>query len=531
MIVRPRLPAALACVATCLLLSACAVGPEYERPLVATPEQFRQAPPPGWKEAGAADRLPRGRWWTLFGDPTLDALADQAMRANHSVQAAEAAWRQARAALAQAGAARYPLVSGGFSASRTTGSRGAVSGGLGGDGTVSSESYRLSLDASWEPDLWGRVRRSVEAGEAQLQAAGADLENVRLAVVSDLARAYFELRVLDAQRQLLADTVAAYERSLQLTQNRYRAGIVPRADVVQAELQLKSIRVQLLDSGLQRAALESAIAVLVGRSPAGFQLDAVAAAPDRPRLDRPPPASGRVEAPESKPWDYPGIPLPPAVPTGVPSALLERRPDIAAAERAVAASSARIGIAESAWYPTLSLSASAGLRESSFGDLLGSPAWFWSPALAVLQRLFDGGERRAVVAQARAGHEAQVASYRQSVLLAFKEVEDNLAALRILGEEIELQADALASARLALQLVNNQYQAGVVNYLNVITAQTAALNAERALLDLRGRQLAATVALVKALGGGWQGFDAPPSGGFTEPTGHSSPKTPTAGTD
>ena len=510
MSVSKRIPAALACAVTCVLLSACAVGPDYQRPLVATPEQYHQAPPPGWKEAGAADRLPRGRWWTLFGDSTLDALADQAMAANNSVQVAEATWRQARAQLAQAGAARYPVLSTGFSATRSSGSRvGSAAGGPGEGGTVSSESYRLGLDASWAPDLWGRVRRSIEAGEAQLQAAGADLENARLVVVSDLARAYFDLRVLDAQRQLLADTVAAYERCVQLTRNRYRAGIAARADVVQAEVQWKSTRAQLLDTALQRAALESTIAVLVGRMPASFQLDAVTAAPQRPRLDRPPPADGSVEAPASTPWDYPGLPLPPAVPTGLPSELLERRPDVAAAERAVAASSARIGVAQAAWYPSLSLSASAGLREGSFGDLLGSPAWFWSPTLSVLQLLFDGGERRAVVAQAQAAHEAQVASYRQSVLLAFKEVEDNLAALRILGEEIGLQADTLASARLALQLVNNQYQAGVVNYLNVITAQTAALNAERALLDLRGRQLAATLALVRALGGGWQGIGAP----------------------
>ncbi|NLD54808.1 MAG: efflux transporter outer membrane subunit [Burkholderiaceae bacterium] len=532
---RPPAPvhAALACIATCVLLSACAIGPDYQRPVVASPERFRQEPPPGWKEAGAADRLPRGRWWVLFGDSTLDALADQAMVANHSVQVAEATWRQARAQLAQAGAARYPVLSGGFSATRSTGSRGGTSaGGLGGEGgTVSSESYRLGLDASWAPDLWGRVRRSIEAGEAQLEAAGADLENARLVVVSDLARAYFELRVLDAQRQLLADTVAAYERSVQLTRNRYRAGIVARADVVQAEVQWKSTRAQLLDTGLQRAALESTIAVLVGRTPASFQLDAVTAAPERPRLDRPPPADGSVVAPASTPWDYPGIPLPPAVPTGLPSELLERRPDVAAAERAVAASSARIGIAQAAWYPSLSLSASAGLRETSFGDLLGSPAWFWSPTLSVLQLLFDGGERRAVVAQAQAAHEAQVAAYRQSVLLAFKEVEDNLAALRIIGEEIELQADTLASARLALQLVNNQYQAGVVNYLNVITAQTAALNAERALLDLRARQLAATVALVRALGGGWEGLEAASSDGFTATSGHTAGKTPPPGTD
>ncbi len=494
------------------LLAGCASGPDYVRPAISTPAAFRQEPPAGWRPAQAGDRLPRGRWWSMFNDSTLDALADQAIVANNTVQISEAAARQARAQLQQTGAARYPTLSGGLSASRTSGSASGFSAGADGlerSGSSSSESYRAGLDASWELDLWGRVRRSVEAGEADLQAAGADLENARLSVISELVRTYFDLRILDAQRQLLTDTVAAYQRSLQLTRNRYEAGVVPRVDVVQAEVQWKSTQAQLIDTAITRAALESAVAVLVGRMPSSFQIDPVTAPVARPRPDQPPATGGNGRTAVEAVADYPGLPQVPVLPAGLPSDLLERRPDVAAAERAVAASSARIGVAEAAYFPSLSLSASAGLRESSFSQLLRSPAWFWSPALNLLQVLYDGGQRKAVTAQARAAHEGQVANYRQVVLQGFKEVEDNLAALRILEEEIRLQTETLASARLALQLVTNQYQAGVVNFLNVLTAQTSALNSERALLDLRGRRLAASVTLVRALGGGWEGLASP----------------------
>ena len=483
------------------VLAGCASGPDYVPPEVATPATFRQAPPPGWKEAQATDRLPRGPWWRMYGDSTLDALAEQAIAANQTVQASEAAVRQARAQLWQAGAARYPVLSGGFNASRASGSSAGFSGGSDGfGGTVSSESWRAALDASWEIDLWGRVRRSVEAGEADLQAADADLENVRLTVIADLARNYFDLRVLDAQRQLLSDTVAAYERSLQLTRNRYQSGVVPRVDVVQAEVQWKSTQAQLVDTGIARAALESAIAVLVGRPASSFQIDAVRVGTQRPRLDQPPPADSAGGAAPLALAHYPGIPEVPVLPAGLPSELLQRRPDIAAAERSVAASSARIGVAAATLYPSVSLSASAGLRESAFSQLLRSPLWFWSPALSVLQVLFDAGERKAITEQARAVYEGQVASYRQAVLQSFKEVEDNLAALRILDEEIRLQEETLAAARLALQLVTNQYQGGVVNFLNVL------------------------VALIKALGGGWE---APPAGAIAGAAAAAPPSTTT----
>jgi outer membrane protein TolC len=437
------------------------------------------------------------------------------MAANHTVEISEAAVRQARAQLQQTRSTRYPTLTGGLNASLSKGSvasaasAASASGGIdGASSTASSESYRAVLDASWETDLWGRIRRSVEAGEAQLASAEADLENARLSVGAELARNYFDLRILDAQRQLLDDTVQAYQRSLQLTRNRYEGGVVPRVDVVQAEVQWKSTQAQLVDTGIIRTSIETAIAVLAGQVPSEFRIEPVAAAVERPRLDRPPPGDGSARPAVQPVADYPGIPTVPVLPAGLPSDLLERRPDVAAAERAVAASSAQIGAAEAAYYPSLSLSASAGLRSSSFSELLRAPAWSWSPALSVLQVLFDAGQRKAVTAQARAAHESQVASYRQTVLQGFKEVEDNLSALRILEEEIGLQVETLAAARLALQLVTNQYQAGVVNYLGVLTAQTSALNTERSLLDLRGRRLTASVALIKAVGGGWQGFEA-----------------------
>jgi NodT family efflux transporter outer membrane factor (OMF) lipoprotein len=495
---------AIAAVTAVAALSGCVSGPDYVRPALSTPGAFGQEAPAGWKAAQASDHLPKGRWWTVFNDPTLDALVDKAMAANNTVRASEAAVRQSRAQLQQTAATRYPTITGGFNASATRGSASGASssassagglagtdglsslGGVGGSGTVSSQSYRTGLDASWEVDLWGRVRRSVEAGEAQLQAAGADLENARLSVAAELARNYFDLRILDAQRQVLTDTVAAYQRSLQLTRNRYESGVVPRVDVVQAEVQWKSTQAQLVDTGILRSSIESAIALLAGQMPSTFRIEPIAGT---------------------------AIPPVPVVPTGLPSELLERRPDVAAAERAVAASSAQIGAAQAAYYPSLSLSASVGLRASSFSQLVQSPAWFWSPALSALQVLFDAGQRKAITAQARAAHEGQVATYRQTVLQGFKEVEDNLATLRILEEEIALQAETLTAARLALQLVTNQYQAGVVNFLSVLTAQTSALNSERSLLDLRGRRLTASVALVKAVGGGWQGLDVGSVGG------------------
>lgn len=467
----PHIPApVLACLsvalAATLLLGGCAaVGPGHERPSLAVPAAYRGVEGT-WTPAQPADRLPRGRWWTVFEDPQLDALADRVSQGNQSVRVAEARYRQAQALVRSARADRLPFVAGGATAVRNRvedaagGARGA---------------YELGIDASWEPDFWGRVRRSIEAGEAQAQAASADLESTRLAATAALVQNYLTLRVVDAQASLLEETAAAYARFLKLTQNRYAAGVAGKSDVVQAEAQLRSTQAQRVDLGVQRAQLEHAIAVLAGETPATLSI-----------------APGPVVA------------ALPRIPVGLPSELLQRRPDIAAAERSVAAASARIGVAQSALYPSLTLSAGAGLRSSTLPQLLSAPTWFWALGSAAAQVLFDGGARGAALDQARALLEAQVALYRQSVLIGFQEVEDNLAALRILEEESQLQAEAVAAARLSVRLAENRYKAGTTSFLEVITLQAIALSNERTALAIQGRRFAASVQLVRALGGGWQ---------------------------
>jgi NodT family efflux transporter outer membrane factor (OMF) lipoprotein len=454
----------LVAVGVACLIAACTVGPEYRRPEVATPERFRGAGGE-WKRAQPGDALPRGSWWEIFGDPQLNALAQRVEVSNQNLRAAEARFRQAQALARQARADLFPVVAGSASASR---SRSA------GSGSAISNSRELGFDAAWEPDLWGRVRRSVEASEAASQASAADVESVRLSALAALVQNYIALRTVDAQVGLLKDTVAAFERSLQLTRNRYAVGVAARADVVLAEVQLNGARADLVELGVQRAQLEHAIALLVGEPASTFSLP-------------PAPLAAAV----------------PPVPVGVPSELLERRPDISAAERRVAAANARIGVAQSAFYPSVTLSASGGLRSSRFADLLSAPSRFWSLGAALAQLLFDGGAREAATDQARAAHEEEVALYRQTVLTGFQEVEDNLATLRLLEEEAALQDAVVRGARQSVEFALNQYKSGTINFLNVIVLQTAALNQERAAVNLRGRRLAASVLLVKALGGGW----------------------------
>jgi NodT family efflux transporter outer membrane factor (OMF) lipoprotein len=326
------------------------------------------------------------------------------------------------------------------------------------------------------------VRRTVESNEASAQASAADLDALRLSTQAELAQNYFQLRALDAQKQMFDDTIAAYQRSLTLTQNQYTAGIVAKVDVIQAQTQLKTTQAQALDIGVQRAQLEHAIALLLGK-----------------------PASEYSLAPA------PLATMPPMMPAGMPSALLERRPDIAAAERRMAAANAQIGVAEAAYYPSLTLSASGGYRSSSFADWLTVPSRFWSVGPALAQTLFDGGLRRAQTAQAIAAYDANVAGYRQIVLTGFKEVEDNLMALRILEEEAAIQDEAVQNARQSVALTTNQYKAGIVSYLNVVTVQATALANERAAVDILNRRLAASVLLVKALGGGWDASTLPKS--------------------
>ena len=458
-----------------VLLAGCMMGPDYRKPEVAAPAQYKELE--GWRQASPGDELPRGSWWTVFADATLDELMKRVEISNQNIRAAEARMRQARGAADQARAGLFPTVSANASATRSK------SPSLANQPVLSSgavNNLNLGLSASWEPDLWGSVRRSIEAGDATWQASSAQLEAARLSARSALAQNYFALRVADTTKRLLEETVQGYQRSLELTQNRYASGVAARLDVVQAEVQLKSAQAQLIDVGVARAQLEHAIAMLVGEPPANFSLAA---------------ADLQLKVP--------------GVPIALGSELLERRPDIAAAERAAAAANAQIGVAKAAYFPSLTLSGASGFRSASLANLLSAPSRFWSLGAAATELLFDAGARRAVSEQAIAAYDAQVATYRQTVLAAFQDVEDNLAALRILEQEAALQDEVVQSARRALELTNNQYKAGIVSYLNVITAQTTAYNAESAAVNVLGRRLTAAVALVRALGGGWRAEELP----------------------
>jgi NodT family efflux transporter outer membrane factor (OMF) lipoprotein len=454
-----RLPAVIGCA---LFSAACTVGPKYERPQVVTPPVYKESK--DWKIAEPKDGAPRGKWWHVFNDALLNDLAEQIEIANQDLRVAEAQLRRAQALTQQARAGLMPTVTGDVGVTRSGG----------GGKRETATSYDLSGRASWDLDLWGRIRKSIESGVATEAATAADLASVRLSLQTELVANYLQLRVLDTQRQLLDESAEAFAKSLQLTRNRYEAGLAGRVDVAQAEAQLKSTQAQALDTGVQRAQFEHAIAVLQGRAPAELTI-------------KPEPLKVAM----------------PSIPTGVPSALLERRPDIAAAERRVAAANAQIGMAMAALYPSLTLSASAGLQNSTFANWLSLPnrVWAFGPALA--QTLFDAGARRAVTDQAIASHEATVATYKQTVLSAFQDVEDNLAALRILEQEALVQADAVKAARQSVELTTNQYKAGIVSYLNVVNVQTTLLTNERTAVTLLGRRLTAAAQLVHALGGGW----------------------------
>jgi NodT family efflux transporter outer membrane factor (OMF) lipoprotein len=458
------------------LLTACTVGPNYVKPTTEIPGAYKEME--GWKVAQPKDHLIRGAWWEIFNDPELNALEKQANLSNQSVMVAEAQFRQARALVQAARAAYFPTVTVGASYTRSRASEN-VGGATGTIGTSShsTSNYMLVGDVSWEPDLWGRVRRTVEASKASAQASAADLESARLLVQAELAQDYFLLRFLDGQKQLLEATVVAFQKTLDLTKNRYASGVASRADVLQAETQLKTTQAQAIDVGVQRAQVEHAIAVLVGKPASLFSVP--------------------VES---------LIAVPPAVPVGVPSELLERRPDIAGAERRVAAANAQIGVAVAAYYPTVTLSASGGFNTSSLSKWLAWPSRFWSIGPGISETIFDGGLRRAQTATARAAYDGTVASYRQTVLTGFQEVEDNLAALRILEEEAEVQDGAVKAAQQSVTFATNQYKAGTVSYLNVLVAQTIALNNEITALGIASRRMTASVLLVKALGGGWDEF-------------------------
>jgi NodT family efflux transporter outer membrane factor (OMF) lipoprotein len=463
--------------AASMMLAGCAVGPDYVRPTVETPAAFKENQ--GWKVAQPQDAALRGKWWEAFNDAQLNALEEQVNISNQTLAQAEARFRQASALVRSARAAYFPTVSGSLSSSRSsarTTTQTSTTGAVITSGGGSNSSQTLALDANWELDVWGRIQRNVESNVANAEASAADVEATRLSTQAQLAQNYFLLRTLDAQADILARSLADYARSVQLNQNQYDAGVAARGNVILAQSQFKTTQAQSIDVGVQRAQVEHAIALLVGKPASQF---AIAPAP------------------------LPTV-LPP-VPVGVPSTLLERRPDIAGAERRAAAANAQIGVAQAAYFPALTLSASGGFAGSSFADLLSLPNRFWSIGPSLALALFDGGARAAQTDQARANYDLNVATYRQTVLTGFQEVEDNLAALRILEQEAAVQDEAVQLSRQSVALTMNQYKAGIVSYLNVITVQASLLSNERAAADLMNRRLAANVLLVKALGGGWGG--------------------------
>ncbi|MGH8455490.1 MAG: efflux transporter outer membrane subunit [Stenotrophobium sp.] len=457
------------------LMSSCAVGPDYQRPEFKIPAGYKEKAQDGWKPGQPQDTTNRGAWWVIYKDPVLDGLEQQVDISNQNLKAAEAAYRQSRTVVQAARASFFPVISLDAAASR------AHSGGSG--GVRVQNQYGLSAGASWEPDLWGRIRRTVESDVAGAQASAADLASARLSAQAQLATDYFELRVADELKRLLDGTVTAYTRSLAITQNQYAAGIVAKTDVITAETQLKSAQAQVINTGVQRAQLEHAIAVLTGKLPAEFSLE---------------PATLSDSVPD--------------IPPGVPSTLLERRPDIASAERQVAAANAQIGVAISAYFPDLTLSGSYGYQSSAISELLKAPSLVWSVGPQLAATLFDAGLRSAQVAGARAAYDQRVAVYRQTVLSGFQQVEDALAAQRLLAQQAAVQRSAVELAQQAEQLTLNQYKAGTVAYSSVVQAQVISLGNQQSALAIRQAQLAASVDLITALGGGWDVSQQPDTG-------------------
>lgn len=455
-----------------LFSSACMVGPKYRRPSIPAPSAYKEALPAGWQEAQPNDQALRGKWWTVYNDPRLDALEDHVSISNQNVLAAEAQFREAKAAVRIARAGQFPTVTTSPSATRFGTGAASATGSL----------YTIPIDFSYQIDVWGSIRRSVAANSAFAQASAAQLENARLLYQAELAADYFQIQGLDAARLLLDATVKSYSRYVQLTQDRFTGGVASMGDVAQAQTQLETARAQLTDLGVQRAQFEHAIAVLTGKPPSDLSIPAL---PNQ----SPPPVS-RVS---------------------IPSALVERRPDVAVAERQVAAANEQIGIAKAAFFPSLTFGASAGLQNSVIGDLLTWPSRFWSVGPQLIGTLFDTGKRHAQVKLTEAAYDATVANYRQTVLTAFQQVEDSLAELRILSEEAEITDRAVKAAQKSLDISTAQYRGGVTNYLQVITSQTILLQNQRAAVDILTRRMAASVSLIQALGGGWDASQLPTS--------------------
>lgn len=474
-----------------LSLSSCTVGPDYVKPPVPVPAKFKEAGR-NWKVAQPQDNHDRGEWWTVFNDPRLNDLEQQASTANQTIVNADANYRQALALVDEARASYFPTATitpsitrqkkgGGSTAFISTSSSGVTTTGTaagasgGGSNSSVSTSHSLAFAASWEPDLWGSISRTVEASRAGAEASHALLASTQLSAQGSLAQLYFQVRALDKDQQLLNRTVLEYRRALQLTQFQYASGVAARADIVQAQSQLEVAEAQAINNKINRAQFEHAIAVLVGKPPAEFSLSPM-----------------------------PLAALPPRIPLALPSTLLERRPDVAQAERLMAQANAQIGVAIAAYFPTLTLSATASVTNSGYAHWFSIPALGWALGPQLAETILDGGLRKATTQAARASYDATVASYRQIVLAAFQDVEDNLASLRILAREASVQNKAAQDARKALQLVLNQYKAGTVAYANVITAQTAAYTAEKNAADITGLRMTSAVGLIKALGGGWR---------------------------
>jgi len=455
---------------TVLQFSGCTVGPNYHTPVTETPQAYKELG--NWKPAQPNDQNLGGTWWTIFQDSQLDALEAQVNVSNQNLMAAEAQYRQARAALRYARADYYPTVTAGPSATRTrtSANRPPPSSTFNG---ITENDFVLPFNVSYQVDVWGRVRRIVESNRDLAQASAADLATVNLSMHADLAIDYFQARSLDAQGQLLNSTVKQYEQALELTLNRFHGGVASEVEVEQAKTQLETVRAQAIDVGVLRAQFEHAVAILIGKPPAEFTL--------------------------------PPLPLttpPPHIPLSVPSELLERRPDIAAAERRVAAANAQIGVAKSAYYPQINLGASGGFESASITTLLQGPSGLWAFGLSSVVTVFDVGRRRALTDEARAAYDFQVAAYRQSVLNGFQQVEDNLAAVRILEHEAKVQDEAVQAAQRSLNLSITRYKGGVTSYLEVTIAQSAALSDQVTAVNILGRRMANTVLLIQALGGG-----------------------------
>jgi NodT family efflux transporter outer membrane factor (OMF) lipoprotein len=471
---KQTLPPALLCLV--FLTTACQIGPKYKAPVIPAPPAYKEfAGSDEWKTATPSDGLMKGKWWEIFNDPQLNELEERVALNNFSVQQAEAQFRASRSLVLGNRANYYPTI--GSSPSITQGDTGGVGGRAGG----TSSSFALPFTATWEPDFWGRVRLAVEAANDNAQVSAADLENMRLSLQGTLALDYFNLLSTDMQIALLDDTIKAYQTNLTLTNNRFNGGVAAKSDVTLAQTQLYTTQASRTDLLTTRSQLEHAIAVITGRAPAELTIP-----------------FGKITALQ-----------PPPIPVAVPSVLLERRPDIAAQERLIAAANANIGIAQTAYYPTLTLGATAELSNPNLGKLFTWASRVWSAGPTINQTLYDFGRRDATVQGSIANYDAAVAAYRETVLTAFQQVEDNLANLRVLAQESQELAAGVQAAELSLQLELDRYKAGTDSYLNVITTQTIALGDERSAVVLLGRRMTSAVNLVVALGGGWDNAQLP----------------------